>query len=236
MILRSTGACFKLGFKPFQGFTGLNLLPHGPLRENDSDRSSRQLRMWCRLGEPAGREESGERWERTGVTEIASRKWQAERNRKWRMKNWKMLKLTFDTARNGWSPEVWRADMKTSYTRWQRKAAVWRKAERRKELEGLFCILINDSSIVRVSVFCLVESHSSIALPRSHAHTAPQSWSINMTPSRSAQLYSRLEALLSTLTTSPSSSSLFFLHPQRKKTEFSSSSAATDRKKVDIKF
>lgn len=196
--------------------------------------------MWCRLGKPAGMEESGyaaRRWERTGVTEMASRKWQAERNRKWRMVNWKMLKLTFDTERSGWSPEVWRADdMRTSYKRRQRKAAVQRKAESRKELEGLFCTLINDSSIVRVSVFCLVESHSSIALPRSHAHTTPQSWSINMTPSRSAQLYSRLEALLSMLTTSPSSSSLFFLHPQRKKTEFSSSSAATDRKKVDIKF
>lgn len=196
MIPRSTGMCFKLGFKPFQGFTGLNPLPHGPLRENYSDRSSRQPRMWYRLGESAGREESGyaaRRWERTGVTEIASRKWQAERNRKWRMVNWKMLKLTFDTERSGWSLEVWRADdMKTSYKWRQRKAAVERKAESRKELEGLFCILINDSSIVRVSVFYLVESHSSIVLPRSHAHTAPQSWSINMTPSRSAQLYSRL--------------------------------------------
>lgn len=128
MILRRTGACFKLGFKPFQGFTGLNPLPHGPLRENYSDRSSRQSRFLCHLGEPAGREESGyaaRRWERTGVTEIASRKWQAERNRKWRMENWKMLKLTFDTERSGWSPDVWRADnTKTSFKRWQRKVAV----------------------------------------------------------------------------------------------------------------
>lgn len=69
--------------------------------------------------------------------------------------------------------------------RW-RNATVWekKKAESRKELEGLFCPLINDSSIVQVSVFFLVESHPpsiapSLSLPPSRAHTHIQLLSLD---------------------------------------------------------
>lgn len=70
--------------------------------------------------------------------------------------------------------------------RW-RNATVWdqkKKAESRKELEGLFCPLINDSSIGQVSVFFLVESHPpsippSLSLPPSCAHTHIQLLSLD---------------------------------------------------------
>lgn len=107
-----------------------------------------------------------------------------------------------------------------------------KKAESRKELEGLFCPLISDSSIVQVSVFGLVESHSpSLALPPSRAHMHIQLLSLDQSichpqGQRSSILGRKHYRACSAYPPPPHPPpEFFFLRAQKKKTEFFSSSA-----------